>query len=246
MTPPASLHPLSRAALAREGQRARALRGRRRLRRLLWPQWRHDDDLTHGIFLPFLAGILVAESRRDPSPRFLRARGRGRSRPARSCPRQPREPRGAAVVYAAALGWTHSRWRNSWPRPSSSPSAPRGSDSPTGASVPAAQLGGRRRGRPLALREPAAAGHLRPPRALPAGPGDRRGRAGPERPRDRRLPGRQRDRARADQRRGQRGLQRRPKPHLLHGRRAVPVGAPRAPPRTGCSWSRSRPRSGSP
>ena len=39
---------------------------------LLWPLWLHDDNLTHGIFLPVLAVILVVESRRDPSPRFLR------------------------------------------------------------------------------------------------------------------------------------------------------------------------------
>ena len=74
---------------------------------LLWPLWRHDDNLTHGIFLPFLAAILVSESRREPDPRFL-----------------PPGPvaftlcgllvlaslagLAIAVIYAAALGWTHT------------------------------------------------------------------------------------------------------------------------------------------
>ena len=38
---------------------------------LLWPVWLHDPDLTHGLFMPFLAVILAVESRRDPSARFL-------------------------------------------------------------------------------------------------------------------------------------------------------------------------------
>ena len=34
----------------------------------LWPAWRQDDNLSHGPLLPFLVGILVFESRRDPRP----------------------------------------------------------------------------------------------------------------------------------------------------------------------------------
>jgi exosortase len=74
---------------------------------LLWPVWRRDDDLSHGIFLPFLAAILAMESRRDPSPRFLR-RGPG---PLTACAflvLASLASFGVAITYAAAMGWTHS------------------------------------------------------------------------------------------------------------------------------------------
>jgi exosortase len=74
---------------------------------LVWPLWRHDDNLTHGIFLPFLAAILVVESRRDPGPRFLRP-GAG---PLIACAfliLAGLASVAVAVVYAAALGWTHA------------------------------------------------------------------------------------------------------------------------------------------
>jgi len=74
---------------------------------LLWPLWLHDDNLTHGIFLPVLAGILVIESRRDPSPRFARPG------PAAASIGAPLAVAGLAcyvlaIIYAAALGWSHS------------------------------------------------------------------------------------------------------------------------------------------
>jgi exosortase len=74
---------------------------------LLWPQWRHDDNLTHGIFLPFLASILVAESRRDPSPRFLRPG----SAPLALCAILSLAGLASfavAIIYAAAVGWSHA------------------------------------------------------------------------------------------------------------------------------------------
>jgi exosortase len=74
---------------------------------LLWPAWRHDDDLSHGIFLPFLAVILAAESRRDPSPRFLRP-GAG---PFAACALMilaSLASLAVATAYAEAMGWTHS------------------------------------------------------------------------------------------------------------------------------------------
>jgi exosortase len=74
---------------------------------LVWPLWRHDDNLTHGIFLPFLAGILVAESRRDPSPRFLRP-GPGPCALGAFLALAALAGLAMAIVYAAALGWTHS------------------------------------------------------------------------------------------------------------------------------------------
>jgi exosortase len=74
---------------------------------LVWPQWLHDDDLTHGIFLPFLAVILVAESRRDASPRFARP-GAG---PLAACALlllAGLASLAVAVAYAAAMGWSHA------------------------------------------------------------------------------------------------------------------------------------------
>jgi exosortase len=73
----------------------------------LGPLWFHDDNLTHGIFLPFMAVLLLAESRRDPSPRFL---GPGAG-PATLCALVALASLASfavAVAYAAALGWTYS------------------------------------------------------------------------------------------------------------------------------------------
>jgi len=74
---------------------------------LLWPLWRHDDNLSHGMFLPLLAGLLIIESRRDPDPQFLQS-GAG---PIAACAfliLSSLASIGIAVVYAAAMGWTHS------------------------------------------------------------------------------------------------------------------------------------------
>ena len=72
----------------------------------LWKTWTHDDNLTHGVFLPVLGTILVAESRRDFNPRFVA----GGSIAFAGCVLFGL----AAVVcvaisaiYAAALGWNH-------------------------------------------------------------------------------------------------------------------------------------------
>jgi exosortase len=74
---------------------------------LLWPLWRHDDNLTHGIFLPVLSGILVAESRRDPSPRFLR-RGAVPFAVGAFLIVASLASFATAITYAAALGFTHA------------------------------------------------------------------------------------------------------------------------------------------
>ena len=74
---------------------------------LLWPAWRHDDNLTHGIFLPFLAIILVAESRRDPNPRFL-GKGAGLWAAYAGLLTVCLLSFFAAVLYASALGWSHA------------------------------------------------------------------------------------------------------------------------------------------
>src|SRR5665213_507834 len=74
---------------------------------LLWPLWLHDDNLTHGIFLPILAGILVVESRRDASPRFLRP-GPGTSAACVLLTVLGIASYVIAIIYAAALGWSHA------------------------------------------------------------------------------------------------------------------------------------------
>lgn len=74
---------------------------------LLWPLWLHDDNLTHGIFLPILAGILVVESRRDPGPRFLRP-GAWTSAACVLLTLAGVASFAIAIIYAAALGWSHS------------------------------------------------------------------------------------------------------------------------------------------
>ena len=74
---------------------------------LLWPQWRHDDNLAHGLFLPFLSAILAFESRRDLNPRFLRSR----AAPIAACVLLilvGLASFAVAIAYAAALGWTHA------------------------------------------------------------------------------------------------------------------------------------------
>jgi exosortase len=73
---------------------------------LLWPLWRNDDNLGHGIFLPFLAAVLIVESRRDQSPRFLQPG----AWPLAGCAfllLAALASLAMAVTFAAALGWTH-------------------------------------------------------------------------------------------------------------------------------------------
>ena len=38
----------------------------------LWPQWRHDPDLSHGLFMPLVCALLLWESKRSGVPRYLR------------------------------------------------------------------------------------------------------------------------------------------------------------------------------
>jgi exosortase len=71
---------------------------------MLWPLWTHDPNLTHGVFMPVLAGILVFESRRDPAPRF--ASGGWAITACAAMVLAALASLAVAVVYAAALGWT--------------------------------------------------------------------------------------------------------------------------------------------
>lgn len=38
----------------------------------LWGQWRHNPDLSHGIFMPLICALLLLESRRNGNRRYLR------------------------------------------------------------------------------------------------------------------------------------------------------------------------------
>jgi exosortase len=42
---------------------------------LLWPQWRHNPELSHGLFMPLIFLLLLHESRTAGPARFLPARG---------------------------------------------------------------------------------------------------------------------------------------------------------------------------
>jgi exosortase len=73
---------------------------------LLWPQWRSNPDLSHGLFAPVVALILLSEARRGPF-RYLR--------PGPVADAALAAGLGAAVLavtagglYAAALGWSHA------------------------------------------------------------------------------------------------------------------------------------------
>jgi exosortase len=74
---------------------------------LLCPLWSHDDNLTHGLFLPVLAVILVSESRRDRDPRFLRS-GPALFATCTVLALSSLICLAIAVVYAAAMGWNHA------------------------------------------------------------------------------------------------------------------------------------------
>ncbi len=74
---------------------------------VLWPLWRSDPDLAHGMFIPALSAILVAESRRRGEPRLLFRPGwviGGSALLALASVTLL----GLAGVLAAVLDWTHS------------------------------------------------------------------------------------------------------------------------------------------
>ncbi|MBI2813120.1 MAG: exosortase/archaeosortase family protein [Opitutae bacterium] len=74
---------------------------------LLWPEWRRNPDLSHAFFVPLLFLLLIRESRRHGTPRWLPAGG-------------PGTPAVAAALlagflsfalaglFAATLAWTHA------------------------------------------------------------------------------------------------------------------------------------------
>lgn len=74
---------------------------------LLWPAWRHNPDLSHGLFMPLIFLVLLHESRTTGTRRWLPDDWRTISAVTVAS--------GAALValaaaglYAAALGWSHT------------------------------------------------------------------------------------------------------------------------------------------
>jgi exosortase len=72
----------------------------------LWPQWRHNPDLSHGFFMPVIFVLLLIEARRAGGP-FVRARAF-----TRWCRRALLAGAllgvFAAGLYAASVDWSHA------------------------------------------------------------------------------------------------------------------------------------------
>jgi exosortase len=69
LSPRMSLSPLARINLVLLAVLAAAFSA------LLWPQWRHNPELSHGLFMPLIFLLLLHEGRTAGPARFLPARG---------------------------------------------------------------------------------------------------------------------------------------------------------------------------
>ncbi|MEY2878434.1 MAG: hypothetical protein RLZZ15_814 [Verrucomicrobiota bacterium] len=72
----------------------------------LWPEWRHNPDLSHGLFMPVVFLWLVHESRTTGTRRFLPA-GAARATALGVLLVAGLLALGAVGLYAAALDWSH-------------------------------------------------------------------------------------------------------------------------------------------
>jgi exosortase len=74
---------------------------------LLWPQWLHNPDLSHGLFMPAIFLLLVHEARTGGTPRYLPPTPLVR---AALCAALVLGllALGAGGLYAAALEWSHA------------------------------------------------------------------------------------------------------------------------------------------
>ncbi|MSU22742.1 MAG: exosortase/archaeosortase family protein [Opitutus sp.] len=73
----------------------------------LWPEWRHNPDLSHGLFMPVIFLLLLHESRSAGAPRWLSA-GRGFNTTFGGALLGGLLALVAAGLYAAALAWSHA------------------------------------------------------------------------------------------------------------------------------------------
>jgi exosortase len=73
----------------------------------LWPEWRHNPDLSHGLFMPVIFLLLVHEARRTGTPRFVRPGGLSRLAFG-ALLTGALLALAAAGLYAAAVDWSHA------------------------------------------------------------------------------------------------------------------------------------------
>jgi exosortase len=74
---------------------------------LLWPEWRHNPDLSHGLFMPLVFLLLLHEARRHGTARFVRAGPLATTAFALLLV-AGLLALSAAGLYAAAVDWTHA------------------------------------------------------------------------------------------------------------------------------------------
>ncbi|MDB6170621.1 MAG: hypothetical protein JWM88_3485, partial [Verrucomicrobia bacterium] len=72
---------------------------------VLWPHWRRNPDLSHGLFMPFIFFLLIAEARRG-APRHF-ALGRGGRAALGALLLVGLAGLAASGLYAVSLGWSH-------------------------------------------------------------------------------------------------------------------------------------------
>ncbi len=73
----------------------------------LWPDWRQNPDLSHGLFMPLVFLLLLHESRATAAPRWLRA-GAMTNSTLVALVGGGLVALSAAGLYAAALDWSHA------------------------------------------------------------------------------------------------------------------------------------------
>jgi exosortase len=73
----------------------------------LWPQWQHNPDLSHGLFMPVVFLLLLHEARKNGTPRFLRE-GPGTRLWFGALLTVGLLALGASGLYAAAVDWSHA------------------------------------------------------------------------------------------------------------------------------------------
>lgn len=74
---------------------------------LLWPEWRTNPDLSHAFFVPFLFVLLIWESRRQGTPRWMPP-GRGTAFAEAGALGLGFVVFALAGIFAATLAWTHA------------------------------------------------------------------------------------------------------------------------------------------